>query len=1569
MASSGPPPPNSRDDFEIAIVCALAVEYDAVSLLIDQFWDEDGDKYGRATRDRNTYTTGRMGSFDIVLLLLPNAGKVSAASAASGFRTSFPNITLALLVGTCGGVPYTKDNEEILLGDVVISKTVIQYDLGSQHTGQFLMKETLEERLGRPDLNIRGIVRIMETDHERERLKNRAAVLLEQLQSHARRKKMQKSVKYEYEYPGISKDRLFEAGYLHKHQVLLPYRCCEELPCDSSHTLSCVDLGCEDEYLVQRQRLDDQAQSLSIFIGQFGSGDTTLKSGTYRNEIAQRHGLLAFEMEGAGIWDELPCIIVKGISNYADGHWNADSSWQQFAAATAAATARALIERYPKTDKVRRPLDVLENRREKTKEQDECLRDMHVTDPSVDKNRIQDTNGTLLRDAYIWILANAEFTHWRKRLNSGLLWIKGDPGKGKTMLICGLIDELQADGVTQPYYFFCQASDSRLNNATKVLCSLVYSIACQYQEALSFVMEKYKHAGKELFYNINAWTALSQIMTRILQSLDLKDKVFIFDGLDECVTDLPLLLDFLARAPGLSEARWIVSSRNWPNIEEKLNASPKKLPLSLELNEQSISDAVRIYVQHKVNKLATDKGLDENSRGALQAYLTDNANGTFLWVSLVCKKLSDGEVRKRHLPDLMKTFPSGLVPLYERMMAQVCNSIDADICIQVLEMASLTYQPISLTELASFVQISVNDDGLEELKNIVAACGSFLVLKDDVVYFVHQSAKDFLLNNTSKQIFICGIARKHHDIFSESIRILSQTLRRDIYELRHPGALIPSVLNVPNPDPLEPLQYACLYWVDHLRDSSEETISQGSLQDDEAVHCFLKDFLFYWLEALCLIGKLSEGIIAVKTLESLTAQDLGLLHMFMRDARRFVLSFRLAIEHTPLQLYSSALLFTPASSIVRQTFAPNQAKWISQKPSVRLEWDACLQTLEGHEDDITFLAFSPDNTRLASYDFVNNLKVWDRATGACLQSLTFDHPHWETCMVFSPDSSQLALAIDIYIKILDPNTGTCITTLDNGEYYESMIYSPNGMQLILSNQLWEDDDFRIWDLTTEMQLPTEDYYKDVREPAVFQHNALDIDEDEGEISDKDEASDEDAITVVRSPMTGSRVLVHVVGKHHLAMAVFALDGKLFALIMEAQKGRIGESGPIYIVEAATGRCLQKLTNCYRFDKRCAFSPDGSQLAAVSRSRYVGIWDVKTGACLLSVSNAPTFNTFLGFSPDGAELASVAKESIKIWDLTLGSSVDPVEEETVYSVTYSPDSTRLALITNYHDGTPDPFTIEIWDPVAGICQQQLQVGSSTRDEAYFTTPQLAFSPDNTQLAYSRWNEIAIRDLAANPQHNRCEFEVSSDPKSIIFSPNGSRLAVAGDKPHSQRIRYAEIPSIATPKIEIRDAINGAIVYTFYLATAIEIIQFSSDGNRLGSLSREGIAAIWDLNTGARLQTFDSGLVRTLSVDNKTWPMFIYGSRSNVQCSLTIMLQNPDSMPDIMLEFDNSPNMQWLVRRGKPFLWLPTEYRSLNFTFAGGNIAIVLSHKKLVLISLSLVELDAEMASNRSSIVKV
>src|ERR1700689_4395070 len=124
-----PSQPRDRNDFEIAIICALPLEASAVGALFDKLWDDQ--TYGEAPRDSNAYLTGVIGQHNVVLVHMPNMGKVDAATAATSLQASFQGIQLALVVGICGGVPFGNQlREDILLGDVVISKGLVQYDLG-----------------------------------------------------------------------------------------------------------------------------------------------------------------------------------------------------------------------------------------------------------------------------------------------------------------------------------------------------------------------------------------------------------------------------------------------------------------------------------------------------------------------------------------------------------------------------------------------------------------------------------------------------------------------------------------------------------------------------------------------------------------------------------------------------------------------------------------------------------------------------------------------------------------------------------------------------------------------------------------------------------------------------------------------------------------------------------------------------------------------------------------------------------------------------------------------------------------------------------------------------------------------------------------------------------------------------------------------------------------------------------------------------------------------------------------------------------------------------------------------
>ncbi|KAH6985564.1 hypothetical protein EDB80DRAFT_231610 [Ilyonectria destructans] len=529
-----------------------------------------------------------------------------------------------------------------------------------------------------------------------------------------------------------------------------------------------------------------------------------------------------------------------------------------------------------------------------------CLADLRLTDPRDDKTRIEQTKGGLLKDSYKWILNHGDFRRWRDDRESRLLWIKGDAGKGKTMLLCGIINELSQSRAEIPNaskggllgdvtmkisrrfkkmslssthshpvsFFFCQGTDSRLNHAAAVLRGLIYLLLCQRPSLISHIQDRYDHAGRRLFEDTNAFYTLSQTLASMLRDGPAKGCYLVIDALDECETGLAQLLHFIVQSASTSAyVKWIVSSRNRPDIEQQLHCTALKTRLSLELNAHHVAQAINTYIVHKVAHLVSlrdNKSLQDQVRDEMR----HRADGTFLWVALVAQELQN--VRSWDVLSVLKQMPAGLVPLYRRMMnhIQQLRPRDSEFCRLVILTATVAYRLLHLRELGVLSGLPGNVSS--DLQSVVDMCASFLTIRDDYIYLIHQSVEDFLTKEVSTAIFQHGFAAAHHTIFLKSIQIMSEALRRDVYDLHHPGTSIDDIRS-PKPDPLAPARYSCIYWVDHLSDAISHKTSTpiDDLYDNSTVHQFLNKKYLYWLEALSLLRGMPEGVVAMTKLKTL----------------------------------------------------------------------------------------------------------------------------------------------------------------------------------------------------------------------------------------------------------------------------------------------------------------------------------------------------------------------------------------------------------------------------------------------------------------------------------------------------------------------------------------------------------------------------------------------------------------------------------------------------------------------------------------------------------------------------
>ncbi|VTO92048.1 unnamed protein product [Fusarium graminearum] len=467
--------------------------------------------------------------------------------------------------------------------------------------------------------------------------------------------------------------------------------------------------------------------------------------------------------------------------------------------------------------------------------------------------------------------------------------------------------------------------------------------------------------------------------------------------------------------------------------------------LVLELNDDLISDAVKRFIDNRVATLAKTEPFQHNPDicDEITKHLTDNANNTFLWVALVFQELSKGTVERiGHVKAILKKSPPGLDNLYDQMLETIRReSRDFEICIEILAANSVVTRPVSIDELLCILDANVASElNVMDLERIIISCGSFLHLQKSVVYFIHQSAVDFLLKDELSRF--PRISDRHRAVFQNALHTLraSPSLKRDIYNLEEPG-LTKKDVKTPDPDPLLPICYSCIHWVDHLReyllpDGRKEHLGSVPVEDVSLVYAFLNIKFLFWIEALSLLQNVPQAIKSTQNLQMLLGGKSSSVEQltkdFVQDANRFLLYHKYCIQEYPLQIYAGCLVFSPKDSIVKNCFQSHAPKWVTVAPGLDSTWDPCLQTLKEHQGNLTTVAYSPDDKWLVSGSKDGTVKLWDAESGTCIHTCTHqgdegrDTPTYHT--TFSNDGKSFVSASkDGNVAIWDLSTGNLIS--------------------------------------------------------------------------------------------------------------------------------------------------------------------------------------------------------------------------------------------------------------------------------------------------------------------------------------------------------------------------------------------------------------------------------------------------------------------------------------------------------------------------------------------------------------
>lgn len=304
-----------HEDYTVGWICALPTEIAAAVCMLDEIHEP----LPTLPADDNSYTLGQIGHHNVVIAG-PHYGVMgvtSAARVAEQMLRTFTSVRFGLMVGIGGGVP--SEENDIHLGDVVVSKPsdtsggVIQYDYGkSVQGGHFTRTGSLNRP---PDVLLKAL-RSLYTRHMYEESRM-PQILADCIARYPPRRQACTP-------PGRSTDRLFHWEYDHVQQQA-----------------TCV--GCDVTQIEPRP--PRPSNHPTIHYGIIASGNQVMKDGKTRERLRQELSVMCFEMEAAGLMDRFPCLVVRGICDYADSHNN--KQWQDYAAATAAAYTKELLQIIP----------------------------------------------------------------------------------------------------------------------------------------------------------------------------------------------------------------------------------------------------------------------------------------------------------------------------------------------------------------------------------------------------------------------------------------------------------------------------------------------------------------------------------------------------------------------------------------------------------------------------------------------------------------------------------------------------------------------------------------------------------------------------------------------------------------------------------------------------------------------------------------------------------------------------------------------------------------------------------------------------------------------------------------------------------------------------------------------------------------------------------------------------------------------------------------------------------------------------------------------------------------------
>ncbi|TDL19786.1 WD40 repeat-like protein [Rickenella mellea] len=1048
---------------------------------------------------------------------------------------------------------------------------------------------------------------------------------------------------------------------------------------------------------------------------------------------------------------------------------------------------------------------------------------------------MEGTRTKILQDLYDWAT--------NKSSSDSMLWLHGLAGAGKSSIAASIAHHLRQENILAAS-FFCKRDDPDCCDPSHLVLTILHSLAYSWKpfgKALAAaILDKPDFASAPILQLMNDFVVKPLEKTSDLQMQT--PLVIIVDALDECGSDntRSQVLDCLHQASWSCEMlRVIVTSRPYTDINDWF--TPPKVAncvtWPLISNDKTTYEDILTFTRKCFTGIVAGTVYAENVNETLEK-LAQSSRGLFIWVQTAYEFV----LKQYDIEGTLKILLSGHSPseamdelykLYETILSECVGKKGKQnmyIFQQILGLIVSVRTPLSIKGLIAFLPTDIN---LQTIGRVIESLQSVLYVdknNNDAIRVYHPTFADYLTNQSKCLLhFYINRHDKNGELAYKCLNIMADKLQFNICNLESSYILNNDLDNLDEKiikHISSDLQYSCLYWANHLYDSSADNLNAAAivvLLEKLLLGCGL----LFWLEILSLLDCLDISIQALSTLSEdnqvnhmLAEKGQNLNHSYAQaaaDAYRFVRAFGVVISLSTPHLYISALPFAPSESLVARNFKYFVNTMVLTKGHKK-QWSPCVLVIDRHTSIVTSVAFSPNGQTIASGSHDKTVRMWNASTGAPIGKPFFGHTEGVISVAFSPGGHQIVSGSDDKtLRIWNIHTCTTVAILKGHDSeVTSVAYSSNG-QLIASGS--NDYTVRMWNTTT------------------------------GRLVGKPFMGHTRAVTSVAFSPNGNYII----------------------------SGSLDKTLGIWNIQTHTGKCVEGHSD---WIASVALSPDNTKIASGSWDKTICIWNMQTCKMIgKPLKGHKSMVTSVAFSPNGSWIASGSHdETLRIWSVKSGALVRKFCSHAgpILSVAVSPDSHWIV------SGSCD-HTIYIWDtamfedkgnkichfsahkgPITSVafspCNNYIVSGSMTDKTARLwnaetgasvgksfdghssTITSVVFSPDGNKIVSgSRDKTVCIWNASTHLIMKQIKGHTGGI-KSVAFSPNGEYIA-SGSTDRTVRIWH-----VLTGKL---------VKKPFQNTKPVTCVAFSYDGQLIASGSEDETIHIWNIQTAALVGDLKTG----------------------------------------------------------------------------------------------------------------